>query len=359
MADRPASMADVAALAGVSVPTVSRALRSSPLVSPETAARVAAAAEQLSFSVSRTASSLATGKLNRIAVLVSGPIGAWFNASLLEAIYGSLHDAGQELLIYRTLHDSDRAEFFATLPARRNADALIVASVNLTGAQRARLRELAMPLVYVNQQVNGAPSVQVDDAAGTASGTRHLLSLGHRQITFVGLNYRGRDRAYRAMQRADGYRQAMAAAGIDPAEVNVLKVANYDDGGSAVEQILALPIRPTAVVFESDQLAMSAMPRLRQERIRVPQDLSLVGFDDHAMAAYVGLTTVAQPLDLMGREAVEMALTLAAGESPTRLELTVGTPLIARESSSPVHPRDLAQGILLNHGRAGGGPAAP
>src|SRR3954452_12643896 len=143
-------MADVARLAGVSVSTVSRALRGSDLVSPETTARVRAASDELSFAVSRAASSLATGKLNRIAVLVSGSLGTWFNGTLLDSVYATLHQSGQELLIYRTLDSAERDEFFAALPARRNADALIVASLELTAAQRGRLRDLGMPLVYVN-----------------------------------------------------------------------------------------------------------------------------------------------------------------------------------------------------------------
>src|SRR5918997_6737508 len=148
MADTPSSMADVAARAGVSISTVSRALRGSPLVSAETTVRVLQAAEELHFAVSRAASSLASGKLDRIAVLLSGSLGSWFNGCLLDAIYEVLHDRHQELLLYRTLSREQRDQFFATLPARRNADALIVGSLELTKDQRQRLQDLGMPLVF-------------------------------------------------------------------------------------------------------------------------------------------------------------------------------------------------------------------
>ena len=135
----PSSMADVAARAGVSISTVSRALRGSPLVSADTTLRVVQAAEDLHFAVSRAASSLASGKLDRIAVLLSGSLGSWFNGCLLDAIYAVLHERRQELLIYRTLSREQRDEFFATLPARRNADALIVGSLELTASPATAL----------------------------------------------------------------------------------------------------------------------------------------------------------------------------------------------------------------------------
>ena len=183
MADPPpSSMADVAQRAGVSVSTVSRALRGSPLVSPSTTARVLQAADELDFAVSRAASSLASGRLDRIAVLLSGSLGSWFNGCLLDAIYAALHDRRQELLIYRTLSRDQRDQFFATLPARRNADALIVGSLELTQDQRQRLQNLGMPLVFVNQRQAGSVSISVDDAAGAEVAAQHLVNLGHRRI---------------------------------------------------------------------------------------------------------------------------------------------------------------------------------
>ena len=222
-------MEDVARLAGVSVSTVSRALRGSDLVSPETTARVRAAADELSFAISRAASSLATGKLNRVAVLVSGSLGTWFNGTLLDSVYATLHQAGQELLIYRTLDSAERDEFFATLPARRNADALIVASLELTAAQRSRLRELGMPLVYVNQRVRGAAAVSIDDAAGAAGATRHLLSLGHRRIAFVGWAHAAGTHPS-SSDRLSGYRQVMTEAGIAASAQRVITASERDEG---------------------------------------------------------------------------------------------------------------------------------
>ena len=217
---RPSSMTDVAERAGVSVATVSRALRGSPLVSAETTERVVQAANDLSFAISRAASSLATGKLDRVAVLVSGSLGSWFNGCLLDTVYQTLHDRGQELLIYRTLSTGERDEFFATLPARRNADALIVASLELAAGQRQRLQQLGLPLVFVNQRLAGAASVSIDDAAGAAVATQHLINLGHRRIAYVGLRHEPGVRVSSAARLA-GYRQAMKAAKVPASRPDV------------------------------------------------------------------------------------------------------------------------------------------
>ncbi len=326
-----ASMEDVARRAGVSVSTVSRALRQSELVSPATAARVQQAAAELSFAISRTASSLATGKLNRVAVLVSGPLSTWFNGTLLDSVYAALHSAGQELLIYRTLSEAERDEFFATLPARRNADALIVASLELTPAQRYRLRELGMPLVYVNQRVRGAASVAIDDQAGAATATRHLLNLGHRRIAFVGWAHAVGTHPSSA-DRLVGYRAALTEAGIDAGPV--LATSGRSAGAPVVAEILGRHPLPTALVVESDELAFTVLAELARLGIRVPEQISVIGFDGHAMGPAFGLSTIAQPVDDLGRRAAELALHLAAGDRVRDKTVPIPTRLILRSTTA-------------------------
>lgn len=335
-------MADVAALAGVSVSTVSRALRGSDLVSPETTEGVRRAAEQLSFAISRAASSLATGRLNRVAVLVSGSLGAWFNGTLLDVLYACLHERGYELVIFRTLDRGDRDEFIATLPARRNADALIVASLELTAAQRQRLHDLGMPLVYVNQTVRGSASVAIDDAAGAEVATRHLVNLGHRRLAFARIDPRT-EHNHSSDARLAGFRRAASAAGLPASAQPVLGAARNADGDGVVASLLACAAPPTGLVVESDELALSVLAALGRVGVRVPHDLSVIGFDDHAMAATFGLSTIAQPLDVLGREAAGLALALVAGERPRRRNVVAPTALRLRETTgrppepSPAH----------------------
>lgn len=330
-------MADVAARAGVSVATVSRALRGSELVAAATVARVRAAADELGFSVSRSASGLATGRLGRIAVLVGGALHSWFNGSILDAIYGRLHQADHELSIFRILDQSERDDFFTTLPARRNADAIIVASFALTRAERARLDELSMPVVYLNQRARGAASVSIDDVAAARAGVRYLVNLGHRRIGFA----RAENRmgfGYSAIERIDGFRIEQAAAGVAPADQLVFTAAETRDGDGLLGQLLARDTLPTALLVDSDELAMSLLEAMGRVGLRAPEDLSVLGFDDHTMARSFGLSTIAQPVQALGEQAATMALTLAAGGTLAKRVVVVPTRLLPRRTTGRVEP---------------------
>ncbi len=343
----PATMEDVAALAGVSTSTVSRALRASPLISAGTRERVRQAAAQLDFALSRTASALATGRLGRIGLLVSGPLNTWFNSSVLDAAYVTLREAGQELVIYSTKTAADRSHFFATLPAQRNVDALIVASFALTADEYARLADLSVPVIYLNQQVEGAACVFIDDVAAAATGARHLINLGHRRIAYVAT----RDPAgftFSAARRFDGVRRAaeLHSRAYDTDPVDAFAVTVDATGGGpevgqlAVGQLLSGTVLPTAVVTESDEVAMSLLPALQRAGLRVPTDISVLGFDDNALAPLFDLTTVAQPVAELGQAAARAALALSThrpdGSADPHQELP--THLVLRGSTAVPRP---------------------
>ena len=211
------------------------------------------------------------------------------------------------------LDHAERADFFATLPARRNADAIIVASFALTPVERARLRALSMPVVYLNQHARGAASVSIDDAAGVRAGMRYLANLGHRRIGFARAENRTGFR-YSAVERVDGFRREQAALGVPAADQLILTAADGQDGDGLLGQLLAADIVPTALLVESDELAMSLLDAMGRAGLRAPRDLSVLGFDDHAMARLFGLSTIAQPVAELGARAAAMALALAAGE---------------------------------------------
>lgn len=337
--DSHASMADVARLAGVSVATVSRALHGSPLVSAETTTRVTAAAEELSFAKSRVASGLASGRLGRIGLLLGGSLQSWFNGTVIDAVYARLTPADVELTIFRIQDRAERDQFFTRLPARRNVDALIVASFALTAAERRRLQTLGVPLVYLNQRVRGVPSVAIDDVAGARDGVRGLLRLGHRRIAFVRSGNQDPGFSYSADRRVEGFRAAMAEAGIAEQDRLVLHASDLDSGDEVVAAALSGPDPPTALAVDSDELAIGVLAALIRAGLRAPDDLSLLGFDDHALAGRLGLSTVAQPAALTATEAATLALTLAAGETPARCTILVPTRLILRQTTGPVGPR--------------------
>ncbi|MFZ3566095.1 LacI family DNA-binding transcriptional regulator [Streptomyces sp. BH097] len=334
--ERGATLADVAQRAGVSPSTVSRTLRGLSTVSPQTRERVEQAARELSFAISRSASSLVTGRTGRIAVLVPN-MESWFLGAVLAGLAPELNAAGLDLLVYSVTTAEQRARFFDRLPARRNADALLVVSFALSPEERERLDGLGMPLVFVSQHEKGRASVYVDDAEAALRGTRHLLNLGHRRIAYIepaddsGF-------AWSSRARLEGYRAALAEAGVEHDEDLVRQVAQWQGPSldAAVGRLLSLTEPPTAIFAETDDIAFRLLTVLRGANVPVPQRMSVLGFDDHAMAAPWDLSTMAQPARQLGVAAAELACGVVQ-EPETNLERHVVLPveLVPRGSTGP------------------------
>ncbi|PTH89711.1 LacI family transcriptional regulator [Streptomyces sp. A244] len=329
-------MADVAERAGVSTSTVSRTLRGLSTVSPEVRARVEQAARELDFAVSRHAASLVTGRTRNVAVLVP-TLSSWFMGTALSGLARVLRAAAMELTVYVIPDMAERTAFFEHLPARRNADALLVFSFDLTEEETARLDDLAMPVVYVSQHVDGRPSVYVDDVAGALHGTRHLLNLGHRRIAYVRTEG-ACGFSFSSQERLVGYRQALAEAGLPLDDDLVVATPAGDKRGAAeaVGRLLGLREPPTAVFAEQDEVAVAVIWTLRATRIEVPGQMSVVGFDDQPVAQWFDLTTVAQSPSRIGREAGELALSLIDDPGADReRHLVLPTHVIPRTTTAP------------------------
>ncbi|WP_369224131.1 LacI family DNA-binding transcriptional regulator [Streptomyces sp. R39] len=349
-AQRHPTLADVAERAGVSPSTVSRTMRGLTSVSPEIRDRVEQAARELNFAISRQASSLVTGKTGVMAVLVP-TLDSWFMGSALSSLGPLLRRAGMELALYVVPDLDERAAFFERLPARRNADALLVFCFDLTEEETARLDDLAMPVIYISQHVQGRPSVYVDDVAGACKATRHLINLGHRRIAFAH-NVNARGFSFSSRERLLGYRQALSEAGIPLDDALVVATPPRDKRGTtqAVGNLLSLREPPTAIFAEQDELAASVISTLRTVQIEVPERISVVGFDDQLMAEWLDLSTVAQSPSDMGRAAAELALELINDPDADRARhIVLPTHLILRGTTAPPPaPQDR---------RGGNGPA--
>jgi DNA-binding LacI/PurR family transcriptional regulator len=329
-----ATMADVARVAGVSVSTVSRALRGLASVSPEARRRVEHAARELSFAVSRSASSLVTGRTGRVAVLTPG-VEAWFLGAAVSGIASVLRECELDLLVYCVTDMRERAEFFRRLPAQRNADALLVVSFALNVEERERLDALGMPVVYVSQHAPDRASVYVDDIAGARSGTRHLLNLGHRRIAFL----QSQDDtafAWSSQDRLVGYRRALEEADAPYEESLVVRGRGRRGIREAVGHLLSLPQPPTAIFVEDDQMAIEALAVLRSCGIRVPHQMSVLGFDDQGLAEPMGLSTIAQPAEEIGRAAARLAQAIISDpECDPARHVVLPTRLIPRSTTAP------------------------
>ncbi|MFF8942296.1 LacI family DNA-binding transcriptional regulator [Streptomyces sp. NPDC014864] len=335
-AQRLPTMVDVAEQAGVSPSTVSRALRGLPSVSAEVRARVEEAARELNFAVSRQAASLVTGKTGVVAVLVP-TLNSWFHGSALSSLGPVLRTAGMELTVYVVPDMTERTAFFERLPARRNADALVVFGFDLTDEETVRLDDLGMPVIYVSQHVDGRPSVYVDDVAGAVKATRHLLNLGHSRIAFaptVGAS----GFCFSSRERLLGYQQALTEADI-PLDDDLVVTMSFEDARSITEglgNLLSLKEPPTAIFAEMDELALAIIHVLGKARIQVPERVSVIGFDDHQIAGWTDLSTVSQSPSDMGRLAGELALKLIhESDADHEQHIVLPTHLLPRATTAP------------------------
>ncbi|QYX77578.1 LacI family DNA-binding transcriptional regulator [Streptomyces akebiae] len=336
----PVSITDVARAAGVSASTVSRALRGRPGVSDEVRTQIAAVAAQLGYTASRSASSLASGRTYTIGV-VAPYIGRWFFGTVLDAAEQVFSAAGYDVLLYNLGSAEARKRFFTKLPVRKRVDAVLSLLIP-DEDESAALRSLGVPLAStVGGARPGFTVVGIDDRAGAESAVRHLVNLGHRRIGMIS-GASGPLHWTTPVDRRAAYLHVLAEAGIehDPA---LVADGDYtvDGGERAMTELLAASRPPTAVFAQSDEMAMGALRALRRHRLRVPDDVSVVGFDDHELADVVGLTTVAQPVAGQGAEAARMLLRQLdepdAEQPPGRVEMPIR--LVLRETTAPPRPR--------------------
>lgn len=322
---------DVARESGVSTYTVSRALRGLDHVSEATRAHVISTAHKLNYTISRSASDLATGSTHRIAVLMREKISGWFAGELLDGLYDVLEAEGYNLLIYRAGDTQERSSVFSTLPSDHNADALIVTGFSPSQHEQEMLKRLGIPIVAVNSSdIDSADySLAIDDVQGETMAIRYLASLGHRRFCYLGrldpLPTWGRE------LRLEAYQQAMKEfnlhdCGIFQADPNL-----QGSVATAIASMLASPVVPTAICAWADSHALAALSELRRNGLRLPDKISLIGFDGSTVARNLGLTTISQPARDMGRKAARAALDLLNGvelEQRTLIipaELTPGT----------------------------------
>ena len=232
-----ASIQAVAAEAGVSISTVSRTFAKPNLVLPETRSKVMAAAEKLDYRISRSAAALKTGQSFRVALLMSDPISTWFNSNTYAGLDSVLHPAGYDISIFEMADTHDRHEFFATLPVRRNVDAVIEASFDFDEAKKQVLGDLTIPVVGMNApSTHGLDAgVAIDDEASMATIVRFLKSLGHKTLAYIEQPINTTPFVCSDRLRKKGFSEASQACGyadedIDDAKVwEALKKARLDE----------------------------------------------------------------------------------------------------------------------------------
>jgi Transcriptional regulators len=302
---------EVARRAGVSAATVSRALSGRGHVSAATRERVRVAADELGYVVSSSASALATGRMQNVGVVIPF-LNRWFYGAVVEGAESALLAQGYDLTLYNLGGgEEERRSVFEHFLLRKRVDAVIAVSLELTSGEVQRLHDLRKPIIGVGGPLPGVRTLSIDDVAVSRLATEHLVGLGHRRIAHIGGDPSIEMDFHLPTNRRVGYLEAMTAAGL-PIDEKLFRPGDFTmrGGYTAAKQLLGAPRdRPTAIFAASDEMAIGAMLAARDLGLQVPRDVSIVGIDDHELAEFFGLTTVAQYPERQGRMAVDVLMT--------------------------------------------------
>ncbi len=328
------TLEEVARLAGVSRSTVSRVINDHPSVKAETRRRVWEAIRESRYRPHAVARSLVTKRTQIVGMVIPEVVTQLFTDPffpiLLRAATEACNGHGYQLMLSLFSSSGDRQESYQRLVRNAYLDGVIVASAALEDPLISDLLRDGVPFVCVGRSPDErVHSVDVDNTGGTQMAVDHLIRLGHRRIGMV----TGRPDMTAGQDRLEGYRQALTAHGI-PVEAELIVEGDFTEASGMVGMQRLLPAQPTAVFMASDTMAVGALKALRQAGRRVPQDISLVGFDDIPVASATEppLTTVRQPIGRMATMAVEALLDLIEQPDSGPRRIVLPTQLVIRES---------------------------
>lgn len=332
-----ASIHDVAQAVGVSVSTVSRSFTRPNLVSPRTREKVLRAAAELHFSISRSAMALKSGRSFRIALLLPSPITEWFNVNVYAGLNEVLQPAGYDISVFQISTNDARHRFFSEMPVRRNADAVVLCSFNTREDELSLLLGMGVPVVGINTSslVGLDAGTSTDDVKSAEIATKHLISLGHRNIAYI---YTSHDTpfTYSADDRHEGFQNAIRDSHADVSTVTISCPYDHNPVDACLTQLINLDPQPTALFFQTDDLAVPVMMRLGRYGKHVPRDYSIIGFDDIPSARDIGLTTMHQNPHYLGVSGAQKVLNLIESQNVDNAFENPTARLVLRQTTSPI-----------------------
>jgi DNA-binding LacI/PurR family transcriptional regulator len=329
---RRPSIKDIARMAHVSHPTVSRALRDSPLVNPRTAERIRTIASNAGYQASAVARGLVMRRTRSVGLVVT-TIADPFISAVVRGIEQTARDLGYSIMLADSNADPVREQKIVQWFAEQRLDGIIVTSSRVGALYLPMLEAMRVPIILVNNQYPGpfVHAVMIKNVEGTRAAVNHLVQLGHRRIAYLGDQF-----GYQSdVERMSGYREALEAARIPfQAELVVHGDSKTEAAIGAMNRLLDLEQSPTAVCCYNDMTALGAIHAIHVRGLRVPEDVSVTGFDDLFFAPYTQppLTTVRQPVHRMGQLAMENLVTLISGQELVA-HVKVDAELIVRQST--------------------------
>lgn len=336
MADRTPTMRDVAELAGVSIQTVSCVVNEKGNISPRTRKRVLKAIAELHYRphhIARSMRTRQTGLLGLLVLDITNPV----HSVIASAVESAANERGYKVVLNNVAMSVERERQCLEASAEGLVDGLIIVNTVNREGTFAFLEETNLPAVLIDCLTSKAiPTVSVDNFQAAYIATQHAIALGHRRIAHLA----GSTTQWIAQQRIQGYRQALADSRLSYERVLVAPIAGWDyrAGYQTMIQLLDERERPTAVFAASDEMAIGAYRALNEAGLRVPQDLSVIGFDDIVAASYAAppLTTIHQPFHEMAVSAVMLLVDLIMGQAVDTIQRTLAPELVIRESTREV-----------------------
>ncbi len=334
---RATRIQDVAKLADVSTATVSRALATPERVSPEARARVLEAIAKTGYVPNPAARTLRSQKTYMVLVVLPDLANTFFS-KILRGIEETLFEAGYGMIISDLDGSPEKEAHFAAFTAAGRVDGAVLMNGHLFGQSRegeGQPARITIPLVALCEAIPGAdiPQIEIDNRAAASRMTQHLASLGHRRIAYV----IGPANNILERERFSGFKDGLEAAGL-PFDPSLVIPGDYtiESGVTAGEDLVARSVRPTAVFCTSDEMAIGLMRTLFSAGLRVPEDISVAGFDDIEFAAVAepALTTIHQPRRELGKAAATVLIDLLQGRS-TPKQIRLETELVIRDSVAP------------------------
>lgn len=335
------SIKEVAKIAGVSIATVSRYLNSPEHVRDKTRRKVQEAIRQTGYAPNTLARNFRRGRTSLVVVVLPS-VGDPFFSGVMRGIWRVADEEGYSILIRETQFNTHEFDEYSDIVFSKQADGIVLLA-SISPFMEGVVQSPALgsgngipPIVIgcetVAPQLSHFPSVRVDNALAAGDVTRHLIALGHQRIAFIS----GLRSSLLTRDRERGYRDAMSAAGLDVAANWVVEGRQTLDGArEAARKLLALNPRPTAIFCANDEMAMGAMHEIRRAGLRIPQDISIAGFDDirYAQIQDPPLTTIAQPSETIGERTMRrLCRAIAGGDIGAEPEI-VPHQLVIREST--------------------------